>query len=131
MHQAAETYRSVASQSQTPREQEAYLLLKSAKFLQDILDEWDERQGELSEALDYYRKLWVMLSTSATSEDNPLPLEVKQNVANLAVYCITRAMDAEWSKDQGRLRQLIFINKQIAAGLRGSSSEASDEKSNT
>jgi flagellar biosynthesis activator protein FlaF len=102
-------------------------LLKAARFLQDIQNNWETAtREELDQALDYYRKLWVLLSTSVTSAENPLPDEIKQNVGNLAIFCIKRAMEVEFKPEAEKLTALISINKQIAAGLRGSSSDSED-----
>lgn len=129
MHSPADAYRKAAVTSQSPREQEAYLFLKAARQINDILDIWDDyqdedqRKNELDMALDYYRKLWTFIAASATEKENPLPDTIKQNIGNLMVYCVSRAMKCQFQPDKHLLRQLVFINKQIAAGLRGSAKD--------
>ena len=51
MQSAAQAYGKVAKEISSPRELEASLLLKAAARLQAVRDAWDQRSGELAEAL--------------------------------------------------------------------------------
>jgi flagellar protein FlaF len=62
------------------------LLLKAASRLQAAQDGWDKTRPELDDALRYNRKLWTIFTTSITTPDHPLPVEIRQNVANLGVF---------------------------------------------
>lgn len=79
----------------------------------------DATAQDWHEALTYNRRLWTILSTSATEAENPLPVEVKQNLANLALFVFKQTMSAETARDPAFTRSLISINRSIAAGLRG------------
>jgi flagellar biosynthesis activator protein FlaF len=118
MHQAASVYAKNAQATQSPRELEANLLIKAASRLQNIQDDWAIRQPELDEALTYNRKLWTILATAATEASNPLPREIKQNIANLALFIFKRTVEVMAEPKPERLGALININRQIAAGLR-------------
>lgn len=118
MQNAASAYARVAQATQSPRELEANVLLKAATRLQAVKDEWETRQGELDEALLYNRKLWTVLVTSVTREDNPLPKIIKQNITNLAVFIFNRTLELTSSPAPEKLAVLININREIAAGLR-------------
>ncbi len=120
MHQAANAYARTSQAALTPRDLEATLLMKAAARLQMIQDHWDERQHELDEALSYNRRLWTILVASATEPDNPLPVPVKQNIANLAVFIFNRTIDTMLEPRAERLRALVHINRELAAGLRPS-----------
>ncbi|ODN70770.1 flagellar biosynthesis regulator FlaF [Methylobrevis pamukkalensis] len=52
--------------------------------------------------------------------DNPLPADIKQNVANLGVFIFNHTMKTLIRPEPGKLTTLININRQIAAGLRAS-----------
>jgi flagellar protein FlaF len=120
MRSAAQAYGSIARQVASPRDLEADLLLKAASRLQSVLDGWDGTKPQLNDALLYNRKLWTIFMASVTSNDNPLPAEVRQNVANLGVFILhqTIAVMADPKPDQ--LSGLIKINRELASGLRGS-----------
>src|ERR671917_1263532 len=92
MQHAASAYARVAKATQSPRELEASVLLKAASRLQAVRDDWNGRRGELDDALTFNRKLWTILVTSATDAENPLPLGVKNNIANLALFVFNRTL---------------------------------------
>lgn len=119
MQHATSAYARVAQASQPPRELEAMVLMKAAARLQAVRDAWDARQGELDEALSYNRKLWTILVSSATGEENPLPPPLKQNLANLGVFVFRHTIALMGAPSPERLGILIDINRELAAGLRG------------
>jgi flagellar protein FlaF len=122
MQQATSAYAKVAQAAQPPRELEAMVLMKSAARLQAIRDAWEGRSADLGEALTYNRKLWTILVTSATGEENPLPPAVKQNVASLGMFVFTHTITLMGAPSPDRLGILIDINRELAAGLRGNGS---------
>jgi flagellar protein FlaF len=119
MHNAAQAYGKVARQIATPRELEANLLLRAASQLQTVCNEWPERQAGLHDALFFNRKLWTILMTSVTSEDNPLSVQIRQNVANLGLFVMNQTVAATGEPHPDKLRSLININRELAAGLLG------------
>jgi|SRR4051794_28951126 flagellar biosynthesis activator protein FlaF len=124
MQQAATAYTKVAQATQSPRELEAAILMKAATRLQAIRDDWDGRRRELFEALTYNRKLWTVLVSSTTEADNPLPVGIKQNVANLGIFIFNHTLAVMTQPAPERLAILIDINREIAAGLRGPAAQA-------
>jgi flagellar protein FlaF len=120
MHDAAQrAYGKVARQIATPRELEANLLLRAAAHLQAVCSEWIERQGELHEALLFNRKLWTILMTAVTSEDNQLAVGIRQNIANLGLFVIKQTVATTGAPHPDKLHSLININRELAAGLLG------------
>jgi flagellar biosynthesis activator protein FlaF len=69
--------------------------------------------------LRYNRRLWVILVSAVTSSDNPLPVQVRQNVANLGLFVFNETVELTAQPDLVKLESLIDINRQIAAGLLG------------
>lgn len=116
--QAALAYQQTAKKTASPRELEASLLSKSAAQLQRIRDDWDIKKPELDGALTYNRKLWTVFMTSVTSDENPLPTLIKQNVANLGIFVMNHTMSTLANPEARKLDVLININKELAAGLR-------------
>ena len=119
MHSAAQAYGKVAKQTSSPRDLEANLLLRAAARLQAVSDGWDAGREPLEEALLYNRKLWSIFLTSVTRPDNPLPEQVRQNVANLGVFVMNQTMSLITEPKREKLGTLININRELAAGLMG------------
>jgi flagellar protein FlaF len=103
----------------SPRDLEADLLLTAAARLQAIRDGWSEHQIDLNPALLYNRKLWSVFVTSATSSENPLPIAIRQNVANLGLFVFKQTLAVMADPKPDRLGALINLNREIAAGLLG------------
>lgn len=93
--------------------------MKAATRLQGVRDNWDTLRTDLDAALTFNRKLWVVLSTSATSAANPLPVSIKQSIGSLGVFVFKHTISVLANPAPERLDILININRDIAAGLRG------------
>jgi flagellar protein FlaF len=120
MHEAAQAYRKTAQATGNPRELEAQLLLRAAAKLQAIKDGGSDPKADVLSAIRYNRRLWLVFASSIGRAENPLPREIKQNVANLANFIINHSMKIESDKANApdRVGVLININREIAAGLR-------------
>ncbi len=121
--QAALAYQTVAKQTVNPRDLEANLLSRSAAQLQRIRENWEQHQGELFGALKFNRRLWNVFVNSATSESNPLPQNIRQNVANLGLFVMSHSLRTEANPQAQKLDVLITINREVAAGLRAARAE--------
>lgn len=116
MKTAAQAYGNVATQTSNPRELEANLLLDAASRLQAA----KEQTGEsLLNALNHNRKLWTLLLSAVTNNDNPLDVSIRQNVANLGLFVCKQTLNAQIDPQPAKLAPLININRQLAAGLLG------------
>lgn len=93
--------------------------MKAAVRLQAIKEDWEARKADLDDALTYNRKLWTVLVTSVTRPENPLPVAIKQNVANLGLFVFNHSLQVSAASSPDRLTVLININRELAAGLRG------------
>lgn len=120
MQHAASAYSRIAQATQSPRELEATVLLKAATRLQAIREDWEGRSKDLDEALTYNRKLWTILVSSVTRPENPLPTPIKQNIANLGLFVFNHTLSLMSGPKPERLAVLVTINRELAAGLRGS-----------
>jgi flagellar protein FlaF len=119
MHQqAAQAYQQVAKRTGNPRDLEANLLSRSAADLQRIRENWDIARDDLRNALTFNRRLWHVFLNSATSNDNPLPQALRQNVANLGLFVMKHTIKTEAKPEAQKLDVLIKINRELAAGLR-------------
>ncbi len=119
MTQAAQAYGKVATKIANPREMEAGLLLQAAAQLQTIRDGWDVKKSELNDALTNNRKLWSLLVATVTRPENPLPANVRQNVANIGIFVFKQTLTAMANPRPENLGALININRELASGLLG------------
>jgi flagellar protein FlaF len=118
MSRVHEAYATVAKSAVDPREFEASVLLKSASQLQRIRDSWDDMAArELQPALLYNRRVWTVFATAVTEDNHPMPRELRQNIANLALFIFKQTLNVQASPAPEQLDSLININRQIAAGL--------------
>lgn len=74
---------------------------------------------EIGDTIDYNRKLWTVFVGDTMDPEHPLPLEIKNNVANLGLYVFKRSLEflADQTPEPAKLTILININRNIAAGL--------------
>ena len=119
MQNATQAYGNVARQVSSPRDLEADLLLKAASRLQAVRDAWTGHCDDLDSALLYNRRLWTIFLASVTSAENPLPKEIRQNVASLGLFVLNQTMTVTTAIDPqpDQLGSLIHINRELAAGL--------------
>ena len=123
MNNQLQAYARTAQATLQGRELEAHVLIKSAAKLQAIRDNWEERQAELSEALINNRKIWTIFVTSMSDETCPLPTPLRANIIQLGMFVFNRSLSLNVDSSPQRLDVLIDINRNIAAGLRGSSGD--------
>jgi flagellar protein FlaF len=117
MQEAVDAYRETAKVTSSPRQLEASLLLKAASQLQDVRDSWSDEANGLDSALIYNRRLWTIFVSSMADENNPLPIEIKNNVASLGAFVFSHTIDVQMDPAPEKLEALININKEVAAGL--------------
>jgi flagellar protein FlaF len=123
-NQAASAYQQTGQRTTNPRDLEANLLSRSASNLQRMRDDWDSiPRLELANALQFNRRLWTVFMTSVTREDSPLPIDVRQNVANLGIFVMKQSLSLQADPVASKLDVLININRQLAAGLRANAPE--------
>lgn len=102
-----------------PRETEARVLLKSAQFMTDLQNNWDQMTIEiLHETLKYNRDIWMMFyDTAVENTEGTRPLELRNNIYNLANFIFKREIDILAKPEKQKFDILISINRDIAAGL--------------
>ncbi len=93
--------------------------MQAAARLQSIRDAWGSDRRQLDEALLHNRKLWSVFLSEVTDGSNPLPKEVRQNVANLGLFVMNHTVAVLNDPRPEKLSSLITINRELAAGLLG------------
>ena len=119
MSHAAQAYARASQTTASPREIEAQALLKAARQLQDVQTNWKGPDRNLHNALMFNRRLWSIFLTEAEANENPNSLEVRQNIANIGIFVLKQTIEMQMDPDPKKLKPLIDINCNIAAGLSG------------
>ncbi len=115
-------YKSVDKATMSGRDVEAEVLTKAAIKLKTCQDNWDidakERETALQQALDYNQRIWTIFQGELSSDDNPLPVEVRRDLIRLSAFIDKRTFEINAFPEKEKLNILIAINQNIAAGLR-------------
>jgi flagellar protein FlaF len=119
MSHAAQAYARTSQTTGTARDIEAQALLKAAKQLRDVQNNWTGPSPGMHKALLFNRRLWTIFLSAVESNDNPQPFEVRQNIANISVFVMHQTIAMQKDPDPAKLKPLIDINCNIAAGLSG------------
>ena len=119
MSTAAQAYSRTSHTTGAPRDIEAQALLKAAQHLQDVQTNWQGPDKNMHKALLFNRRLWSIFMSAMEANDNPQPLEVRQNIANIGVFVMKQTVEMQINPDPAKLKSLIDINCNIAAGLSG------------
>ena len=119
MSNAAQAYARTSQTTASPREIEAQALLRAARQLQEVQDNWKGPDRNMHKALMFNRRLWSIFLTAAEDNGNPNTLEVRQNIANLGMFVMKQTISVTTDPKPEGLASLININREIAAGLRG------------
>lgn len=123
--------------AQDPRELEARVLLKSAQFMQDLQNDWENMTRDfLEETLKYNRNIWLMFfDTAVENKEGDRPSDLRNNIYNLAKFVFKREVDILAKPEKSKLDILIKINRDIAGGLmtgvKNTAAEKTDSPSST
>jgi flagellar protein FlaF len=101
------------------RELESSLLSRAAALLRQCQETWDQEGHieRLDTALRFNQRLWTFFQSELMEESNPLPLQIRQNLLNLAAFVDKRTFEVMSYPASEKLNVLININLQIAEGL--------------
>ncbi len=121
---AVKAYESVQKETMSGRETEARVLTQAALKLMECQKNWNtpDRNKLLDSALKYNQRLWSIFQVEVAKPDNPLPKDIKMNILQLSKFIDRRIFDTMAFPTPEKLDIIIRINKNIAAGLRGSPS---------
>lgn len=115
-----EAYRTAQNSSASGREIEAAALTRCALLLSHCQKNWDApgREEKLDEALRTNQKVWSIFQAELTKENNPLPRQLKENILSLSLFIDRRTLEVMAYPAPEKLKILIDINLNLAAGLR-------------
>lgn len=120
-----EAYRTAQNTNMSGRDIEAAALTRCALLLDDCRKHWDapDRPENLSEALRTNQVVWSILQSELVKDENPLPVEIRNNILTLSLFVDKRIIDVMANPEPEKLKIVIDINLNLAAGLRGSPTE--------
>ena len=119
-------YKVIEKTTISGRETEARVLNKAAQKLQNCQDNWgidsrgypDSVTGlKLDEALNFNQRLWSVFQAELSKQENPLPVNLKQNLLRLSTFIDKRIFELLSYPAKDKLTIIIKINQNIAAGL--------------
>lgn len=103
----------------TGRALEAAIFDRCALEMHQLVKKGSATPAEMLKALDRNREFWAMCVASCAEDASPLPYELRVNIGQLAVFIEAQMRQALASGDVKALEPIIFINRHLAAGLRG------------
>ncbi len=117
---AAAAYGNTASTAD-PRALEGQVLLKAAAHLEELSRRIKSGEKvpleDISKAVDYNRKLWTVFASDTANPDHPLPKELKNNIASLAMFMFKTSIAVLVTPTPEKIQPMIDINRTIASGL--------------
>ena len=120
-----EAYKTAQNTNMSGREIEAAALTRCALILVDCQQNWDSSgcSENLNEALRINQRVWSILQAELVQDDNPLPVEIRKDILALSIFIDKRIIEVMAYPSPEKLKILIDINLNLAAGLRGSPAE--------
>lgn len=121
-----QAYRNAQKTTTTGRDLEAHVLTQTALKLAESLQQWQESgdagMDNLFAALRNNQRLWTIFQSELADADNPLPLKIKEDLLNLSLFVDKRTFELMANLEPEKIKILIDININLAAGLQGSGS---------
>jgi flagellar protein FlaF len=117
---AYDAYSTMQKETLSGRELEASVLTRAGLMLKSVVDEWDaaDRDEKLMEAIKFNQKVWSFFQAELSDPENPLPKNIREDILNLSIFVDKRLFDSLAYPEPQKLKIVIDINFNIAAGLR-------------
>lgn len=111
---SVQTYVQAQNVTETSRQTEYRLF---AQVTRALMSAQTGEKAELRKALDWNRRMWIVLEMSCASDDNELPKETRAGIISLAIWVnkhTTKVLNGE-----GDVQAIIQVNRAIMDGLAG------------
>lgn len=106
-----------------PRTTEAWALTEAARRM-SLTQKPEIPEEEMLAALRLNWRLWTIFQAELASPECALPVEMRQDMLSLCNFIDRRTVEIIADTDRAKLDVLININRQIAAGLFSTPSQA-------
>jgi flagellar protein FlaF len=117
---AQNAYSTMQKETVSGRELEASVLTRAGLMLKTVVDNWNnsDRDEKLMEAIKFNQKVWSFFQAELSDPENPLPKNIREDILNLSIFIDKRLFDVLAYPEPQKLKIVIDINFNIAAGLR-------------
>lgn len=99
-----------------PRNTEGWALIQAARRLAEAPSAENPRTA-MRDALRLNWRLWTIFQVEMSAEDCPAPMEVRENILTLCQFIDRHTVELMADPVEERIKVLIDINRNIAAGL--------------
>jgi flagellar protein FlaF len=121
-------YQTTAKKAMSGRELEAHALTSAAMKLKAFQTSWDPESEsgypDLARAVQHNQKLWSIFQAELSSEENPLPAALREQLLSISLFVDKQSFDVLAYPSREKIKSLVDINLAIAAGLRGTPAAA-------
>ena len=107
-------YQSTLTVTESPRQTEYRLFAQVTKALMDAKAE-GEKGKEFIAAIDWNRRLWLMLQMDLVSDENGLADALKAQLISVAIWVDKHTTSA--LRGDAKIQPLITVNRAIMEGL--------------
>ncbi len=101
---------------------EAWALLELARRLDGLKKTSDDKK-EIMRIVRMNWQIWTVFQSALLDPENPLPIEIRSNLLNLANFIDKRSIDILARPSVDQIDILIHINRNIGSGLMGERGE--------
>ncbi|QOX80325.1 flagellar biosynthesis regulator FlaF [Trichlorobacter lovleyi] len=117
---AINSYTSMQKETLSGRELEASVLTRAGLMLKQVQENWaaPDRTEKLLEAIKFNQKVWSFFQAELSDPENPLPVNLRQDILNLSLFVDKRLFEVMANPDKDKLNIVVDIDFNIAAGLR-------------
>ena len=113
-----------------PSYNEAWALIESARRIAGVVQYGDFTEAgdrrKMRDAIRLNLRIWTIIQAEQTAGDNQLPEPIRQNILTLCKFIDKHSVDAMVEPTPEKAAVLININRNIAAGLLGSTDDEID-----
>lgn len=113
-----DAYGSTHKESLKGRALEGEAFMKAARLLRQAQD-FPENKRQWRDALEYCRKLWMIVDADMKSSHHHLDITIRENLLALCGYVEDQCIAAKKKPHPQMLQGLIDVNSEIARGLLG------------
>lgn len=110
-----------------PSYNEAWALIESARRIGGVVQYGDFTNAgdrrKMRDAIRLNLRIWTIIQAEQTAGDNQLPEPIRQNILTLCKFIDKHSVDAMVEPTPEKAAVLININRNIAAGLLGSTED--------
>jgi flagellar protein FlaF len=119
-----QAYQRASEHAEGPKQTEYRLFGLVTRALMDAVQKDESDLSGRMRALHWNRRLWTTLAGDCANPDNRLPMELRANIISLSIWVDKHT--SQVMQRQGKIQDLIDVNRIIMQGLSGQTASARD-----